>query len=629
MLTRSVGKVLRGKATPVQIMLACVIGGAIGFLPELSTSVGLTIALLLLLVVLNANLAVAGLVGLASKLVGLLALPLSFEVGRFLLDGPTGGLFKAMINAPVLALFGFEHYATSGALALGALFGAACGLMLIAIVGAFRRKMATLEEGSERYKAYTSKWWVKALLFVFVGGGHGKKTYAELANKRVGNPIRPLGVVFAALVVGLFFIVQSFLSGPIVTMAVKRGLERANGATVDLAGADFDLRSGRMTLTGLALADVNDVTLDSFRASRVEGAISASDLLRKRFAIDTLTIAEGVSGAKRAIPGRVLRPARPAPPPDDSEKTIDDYLREAQLWKERLAQARQWVERVSGPARDPSDEARETLEERLRRRAREQGYARVKADHLLEGAPTVLIREVVAEGVRVEKLPGEVFDVRGENLSTQPWLAGQPRLRVASRSGDLLVNLGVDEPRPGAADAALPLEIVVRGVAGDRIGQALKFVGEPPVRGGTADFVARGSMLRGVIELPVTVTLKDTTLSMPRVGSERVSNLTFPFGLQGPMDNPRVMVSEQAFADALLQAGAGKLAAEARSKADEAVGRAAGKLGEQIGEKLGEQLGTDASKGVQDAAKGALESLLGGGRKRDEAPKKDEPKKPE
>lgn len=187
----------------------------------------------------------------------------------------------------------------------------------------------------------------------------------------------------------------------------------------------------------------------------------------------------------------------------------------------------------------------------------------------------------------------------------------------------------MDEPRPGAADAALLLEIVVRGVAGDRIGQALKFVGEPPVRGGTADFVARGSMLRGVIELPVTVTLKDTTLSMPRVGSERVSNLTFPFGLQGPMDNPRVMVSEQAFADALLQAGAGKLAAEARSKADEAVGRAAGKLGEQIGEKLGEQLGTDASKGVQDAAKGALESLLGGGRKRDEAPKKDEPKKPE
>lgn len=629
MLTRSIGKVLRGKATPLQIMLACVIGGAIGFLPEFSTSVGLTVALVLLLAVLNANLAVAGLVGMGAKLVGLLALPLSFEAGRVLLDGPTGGLFKAMINAPVLALFGFEHYATTGALALGVVFGGVCGLALILIVGAFRRKMATLEEGSDRYKAYTSKWWVKALLFVFVGGGHGKKTYAELSQRRVGNPIRPLGVVFAALVIGLFFVAQAFLSGPIVTMAVKRGLERANGATVDLDAAEIRLSSGRMTLTGLALADANEVTTDIFRASRVEGAISAGDLLRKRFAIDTLTIADGVSGAKRAIPGRVLRPARPAPPPDDAEKTIDDYLREAQLWKDRLAQAKQWMERASGPSRDPSAETRETLEERLRRRAREQGYARVKADHLLEGAPTVLIREVVAQGVRVEKLPGEILDVRGENLSTQPWLAGQPRLRVASRSGDLLVNLGVGEAQPATTDAALPLEIVVRGVSGDRIGQALKFVGEPPVRGGTADFVARGSMLRGVIELPVVVTLTNTTLSMPRVGSERVSSLTFPFGLSGPMDNPRVLVSEQAFADALLQAGAGKLAAEARSKADEAIGRATGKLGEQIGEKLGGQLGTDASKGVQDAAKGALDSILGGGRKRDEAPKKDEPAKPQ
>lgn len=633
MLTRSVGKVLRGKATPVQIMLACVIGGAIGFLPEFSTAVGLTLALLLLLAVLNANLAAAAIVGLAAKLVGLLALPLSFEVGRVLLDGPTRGLFKAMINAPVLALFGFEHYATTGALALGIVFGAACGVALVLLVQSFRRKMATLEEGSERYRAYTGKWWVKALLFVFVGGGHGKKTYAELTARRVGNPIRPLGVALAALLVAALLIAQAFFAGPIVTMAVQRGLERANGATVDLAGAEVDLRAGRLTLTGLALADARDVTTDVFRASRVEGALSASDLLRKRIAFDTLAIADGVSGASRPIPGRVLRAPRPSPPPDDAEKTIDDYIREAQVWKERLAQAKEWMERASGPSRDPSAETRETLEERLRRRARELGYARVRADHLIEGAPTVLIREVVAEGVRVERLPGEVLDVRGENLSTQPWIAGQPRVRVAARSGNLLVNLGVtDTPTPEPTEAmraALPLEVVVKGVSGDRIGQALKFVGEPPVRGGTADFVVLGSMLRGTIELPVIVTLRDATLSMPRVGSERVSTLTFPFGLEGPMDNPRVAVSERAFADALMQAGAGKLAGEIRGRADEAVGRVTERLGERVGEKLGEQLGTDATKGVQDAAKNALDSLFGGGRSREPAPKKDEPKKPE
>src|SRR5690606_4617959 len=217
MLTRSIGKVFRGKATPFQIVAACVLGGAIGFLPSFWTAPGLTVALLLALVVLNANLGGAGLVGLGAKLLGLALVPVSFEVGRVLLGGPPGGLFRWVVNAPVLALFGFEHCATAGAFVLGVAFGAICGVGLTIAVQRFRRRMATLEEGSERYQKYASKWWVKVLLFLFVGGGHGKKIYAELAERRVGNPIRPLGVVFAALVVGLFFVAQQFFAGPIVT----------------------------------------------------------------------------------------------------------------------------------------------------------------------------------------------------------------------------------------------------------------------------------------------------------------------------------------------------------------------------------------------------------------------------
>jgi hypothetical protein len=42
-----------------------------------------------------------------------------------LLDGPTQGLFKALINAPVFALFGFDNYVATGALALGLVIGLA------------------------------------------------------------------------------------------------------------------------------------------------------------------------------------------------------------------------------------------------------------------------------------------------------------------------------------------------------------------------------------------------------------------------------------------------------------------------------------------------------------------------
>lgn len=626
MFTRSIGKIFRGKATPFQIVAACVLGGSIGFLPSFATSPGLTLALLLTLVILNANLAAAGLVGLVAKVLGLVMLPLSFEVGRVLLDGPTSGLFKAMINAPVLALFGFEHYATTGAFALGVAFGLVCGVGLTVAVGRFRKKMATLEEGSERYNAYKSKWWVKGLTFVFVGGGHGKMTYAQLAERKaIGNPIRPLGVVFAILVVGLLFVAQQFLAGPIVTWAAQQGLEKANGATVDLDRASVDLRAGSMTLEGLAMADANDLSEDLLRATRVDGAISARDLLRKRIAFDTITVVDGRSGVERDIPGRRIgRWPERAPAPDDAPKTIDDYIKQAEMWKERLTQAKKWIERASGPRSDPEAESKETLEERLRRRAKELGYARVKADHLIEGAPTLLIREVIAEGVIVEDMDGRVLDVRGENLSTQPWIAGSPRVRVSSRDGELLVNLGVDEGAT-VGTGATPVRVVVKNIPGDEIGEALKFVGEPTVRGGTVDVDMNGSLLAGVVDLPVRVTVKDATLSLPNVGSQRVSSLVLPLALKGPMDNPGVYLSDQALADALVQAGADRLAGEVRGRAGEAIDKATGKITDKLGEKLGEELGGEAGKGIEDAAKGALDNLLGGGKKKDE-PKKDAPK---
>ncbi len=622
MLTRSIGKVFRGKATPFQIIAACVLGGAIGFLPSFWTAAGLTVTLLLVLVILNANLAVAGLVGIVAKLLGLALVPVSYEVGRWLLDGPTNGLFKGMVNAPVFALFGFEYYATAGGFVLGVLFGVLSGIALVMLVQGFRRKMSTLEEGSERYKQYASKWWVKALVFVFVGGGHGKKTYAELTQKRVGNPIRPIGVVFAVLVVGLLFLAQQFLAGPIVTWAAQKGLEKANGATVDLDRASVDLAAGRVTFEGLALADGNNLGEDLLRATRVDAAISARDLLRKRLAFDTITVVDGKSGVKRSIPGRRIgRWPEPPPAPESAPKTIEDYVNDAQKWQDRLAQAKRWIDRASGPQGDPSAESKETLEERLRRRVRELGYARVKATHLIEGSPTLLIREIVADGVVVADLKGTVLDARAENISTQPWIAGSPRVKVASRDGNLLVNVGVATgAETQAATDRTPVQFVIKGISGDEVGRALKFVGEPPVRGGTVDIDASGTMVVGIVDLPVRVTINDSTLSLPGAGSQHVDSFMLPLTLSGPLDNPGVYLSDQALADALMKAGADRLASEARGRADEAIDKATGK----ITDKLGEKLGGDAGKGLQDAAKGALDNILGGGKKKEE-PKKDAP----
>lgn len=69
------------------------------------------------------------------------------------------------------------------------------------------------------------------------------------------------------------------MSDPLVTAAIKDGLEQANGATVDLANAHLDLDAGRIELDGLALADPENLETNLFASDRIVADISAADIL--------------------------------------------------------------------------------------------------------------------------------------------------------------------------------------------------------------------------------------------------------------------------------------------------------------------------------------------------------------
>lgn len=617
MLTRSIGSVLRGKATPAQLAMACILGSLLGFIPGYSNgeaflrAPGLVLALVLLLIVLNANLALAVLVGGLAKLVSLVVMPVSFRVGIWALDGPLQGPLKAAINAPVLALFGLEYYATTGGLIVGLAFGAAAAVVVILAVNSFRRAMSRVEEGSERYQKYASKGWVKALAWILFGSGRGKASYADLLQKRVGNPIRPIGVVFALLLCGLVAVAWMFTKEEIVMASLQRGLERANGATVDLKSADLDLKAGRLTVTGLAMADPAALETDLFRAATLEADVSGRDLVRKRLTLDNVRAVDASIGEKRAVRGVIVGAPPPPAPAPQGEKTIDDYIKQAKEWKERLAQVRRWLEEIdqrrkTEPRPGEPAESRETLKERLAREAAEKGYARVAASHLVEGAPTLLVKQLSVEGMKAKPLPGktepEVLDVRGENLSTQPWLVeGTPRISVKARSGALDADALLSGLSAKAGESRV--QLALRGLSADVIGQALKFEGAAPIQGGTMDVSASGSLSGTMIDLPLSVTLRDTTISVPQAGSAPVKELTLPIGVAGALDNPAIRFDQNAFADALAKAGANELAARARGEAEKAVNKVAGDALKKVEEKVGGE--------VKDKVKQGLEGLLG------------------
>lgn len=579
MITRKLGKLLRGKATPGQLMMTCILGATIGFMPGFVQAPGLIVLLICLIALLQVNFFLAAIVGLIAKAISIPLLPLTFLIGRALLDGPTQGLFAWLINAPVTALFGFEYYITTGGLIIGPIFGIVCGLLVIRGIRAFRTKMANMQEGSERYKTWTSKWYVKAFSFVFIGGG--RKEYKKLlAQKRMGNPIRPVGALLAALLVVFLFLAQQFFSEPIVTAAVQRGLERANGATVDVRSAELNLRDGRLNIDGFAMADANDLQRDLLRAERIEADVSATDLLRKRLALDQVTLIDASTGEERRVPGRIIgRPPQPVPDDPDitkpDEKTIEDYIEQAQVWKERLAQIRQWLERMSGPedeAEPDPQKRKETLKKRLERRIREDGYAWVRATHLVRDAPTFMVYRLDAEKMKTDRLEDATVDLRGRNLSTHPHLADQPpSIRIESSDDRLLAAIALNHVV--LPEQTSTLEFRFLGLDADAFADQLAFAGQKPFAGGTIDVEASGTYgVEGLawIDLPLRATLKNSTITLGGT-SRDIRELTVPIGVRGPLDQPRIMLDDEHLAQALIDAGATELLGELEGRLDEDV----------------------------------------------------------
>jgi uncharacterized protein (TIGR03546 family) len=608
MISRSIGSVLRGKGTPAQFMMACILGAALGFMPGFKQAPGLIACLTLLLVLLNANLFLAVSVGLLAKLAAFALMPVSFAIGRSALDGPTQGLFKSMINAPVLAFFGFEYYAVTGGLLLGVIVGVIVGLIIIAMVNGFRRKMSGLEENSERYKQWSSKGWVKALLWVFAGSGHGKATYADLLGKKWGNPIRPIGAALVVLAIVLAVIVKTFFSGPLIAVALKGGLETANGATVDVESTDVDLQAGRITITGLAMADPKALDTDLLRAAKVEGQINTSNLLRKRVQLDKVLISGATSGEKRKTPGRLVgTPPEPQPEPatPGKGKTLDEYLKDAKVWKERLSQAKDWLEKLSGkdqqegtetaqqpgeqqpgrPSPGETPQPVEPLARRIERLVREHGHANVAASHLIEGAPTVVVSELVAEKVRTPQFEGETVDVIAKNLSTHPRLTpGAPEISIKTSGGTMLLDVLLGEA--AASPTQNLIKLAYKGLPTDSFAKSLAGDGKSsPLSGGTIDFSTDGRWSNGLLDLPLNVVLNDAMVALGASAPQRVKQLLVPIGVAGTLDQPRVTIDQEKLSKALVDAGINEATVRARAEVDKAKAQATAKVQDE-GKKL-------------------------------------------
>jgi uncharacterized protein (TIGR03546 family) len=642
LITRKFGKIIRGKATPFQILAACLFGAVIGFTPSFSLAPGLIIALIMLVMVINANLGVAGLVGLTAKPLSLLLMPVTFKVGQFLIDGPAQPFFRWAINAPVLAFMGLEYYATTGGILMGMIYGLLCGIILVVSTTRIRKKMASLEEGSDLYKKVSGNIFVRILVFIFIGGGKGKKTWAEVAEKKFGNPIRILGVVFAALIIVLLVVVRFLFADDIVLAQLKTALENTNGATVDLKTASLDLSEGKMLIEGLAIADSRNLDKDLFRAAKLEADISGTDLLRKRITFERIVASGAAVGVKRKRPGVLIKHQEVEPEPSKDpdlepkagEKDLEDYLAQAETWKKRLKQANEWLEKLGSDSEDETDpqKQKESLSQWLEREIERVGYRRVAATHLIEGNPRLLVKEFVADKVSAESLVGkdQTMDVKLLNISSDPSLVkGAPALIIHSSNKKLDLELALNQATRGGGQNTI--KFAYRGIETDSIAEQMKMGDNQPISGGTMDVGLEGPFSVGPdgrIDMPMPVSFHNVSFfGLPKTDKP----FEFPIGLRGRLTAPYITVDMQKLADNAAKAGLDSLASEAqnraqqevdkqvdkaKTKAQAEVDKAKAKLTDKLTDKLGDKIPGEVGKQIPDVD-GLLKGVLGGKKKDD------------
>jgi uncharacterized protein (TIGR03546 family) len=622
MITRKLGTLLRGKATPFQIVAACVLGAMLGFAPEVRQAPGLYALLVGALLVINANLGLALLVAGLTKLLSWIAAPVSFEVGQFLLDGPATGLARAVVNAPIFAWCGLSYYAVAGGQALGFVVGLVVGLLLARSVRAFQRRMAASANNPSKLNELAGKGWAKALTWVFFGG-RAKGTWDDILAKKVGNPIRVVGVVIVAVLGAGLWLGHGYITRTWAHDNLALRLEQVNGATADVGAVTLDFGDGRFGLESLALADPEALSKDLFRADQLAADFDQVDILKRRVHMAQLVISGAKSGSPRTMPGTLKptlptdpAPGGPQPGEDDGLWSLDEVLAEAELWKGRLEQAKRVLEKVAGDKPVPGED--ESYSERAARKAREAGWFNVEAGHLVDEAPTFTLSELVVDGLVADWLPGRLLDVRGSNLSTQPWLLdGAPKVTISSRDG--AVGFDVDLAPASKAGGKGGLRMHWKGLAVDDALGMLKLTDKAPMSGGTLDLELDGGWANGaigVLDLPLRATFRGTTFAVPGMQPSTVDAFTLPIGLSGPLDALVVKFDTGALTKALSDAGKAELANRLQSEFDKHLGGVLGDqldgLKEKTGLEMPKELGGDAAKEIEKGAKDVLKGMLGG-----------------
>lgn len=561
--------VFRGDVAPVLVLLSVMLGFWFGLTPGWY---GLHVGLLVVALVLNVNVGVFVLCAAAGKAVCFAAAPVLFHVGVWT-QGTLPMLLSILAAIPIVGVTDFGRCAVAGATLLGPAVGLLAGLLLCRAVVSFRRGWLKLDEGSERFRTWRSKWWVRLLDRLLIGKSAEDMRAVLTRRPRV---VRVAGVGLAVLVVAAFTVALSFVDNEALARYGSEALTRANGAQVDVAALELSPAAGRLSVSDLQATDPDEPTRNRIAIDKLTADVDLWNLSRGRVVMDEVELSGVRFDAPRAEPGKVLdgRSAKAAPKPFDplafelsgvDVKRAAEYLENAKAAREWLAKVSEWLPAGEKEASWQPQEIPERYLEYLKARASRAP------------TPRLLVRRIVIDPVEIPVQQIGESTIVCTNLSDSPVAAGLPvSIKIDSKARPVSVELLGHFDRPGGGvEVNASFKDVDLAALQDKLSEknAVTF------GAGTASGTVSGTVTRDMMDLAIRVKTQGMRAESAggamfgldaEVAGEAVKvleNLETTLRLVGPVTEPRLVFDGpamgKAFRDALVKAGKDELARRA------------------------------------------------------------------
>jgi len=573
MLAGSVKKFLKGGLSPAHVWSTVVLGVLLGMIPDYAASAGLVAILVLCSLLVRVNAGLFALSLIVSKTFLLLSLPWLFDLGQAALNGSMGAGLLTLSQLPVLAWFGFERYATVGALFVGVPLSLFAAFAVNRSIQKMRQAGASLDS-NPKFDAFAQSLVGRVSLNLMLG-----KSAKDGLGSALNNSVPLLrwkeGIVAALLIAIVAAGAWQWAKSDLKT-AVVPVLERANGATVDVDGLSLNLWTGTLDVTGLALADPSDLSLNSFAATELRISVSSLALLSKRIVVNKVSTTDATYGMARATPGQLVGPlidtaAISAPSAED----LGGYVNEAEQWLDRLKQVQSWLKKWEGSIPNGSDAKPEvgapSYEEWLQEQIAQSGYIKQSFAPIEDSFWSVVAKKVLMESLRIAALGDKDLTLSAENLASNPkQLALAPRVEMTSNDESLSVLLQLNELSGAGANR---LSVSADGLDAESTLSSLKPSISKQISGGQIALNVNGEFRYagdGELNIELLARLRDAELTVRR-RNVPVDELQVPVLIQGSFNAPKIRVENRAIEDQLKNLAEAAIKDEAKSRVEDKV----------------------------------------------------------